>query len=274
MSEPVRDALLIAYLAGGVLMLVALARVLLTWTTSSRTSRHASPPDSDDDDALRQVAVTAVAAVAARAGVAAPCVDVVALLGAPHGEREPVTGDGGLAVTRFRVGRPPIVVFARAALTGLSPAAVRSLAAHELAHVIRRERGSAAARYAWLGGYVVLMLAGVALSTTAAVASPELGGLALLATLASAVAFLSLQVAFDRREEIAADLFAIDLTHDLDAAAELMRFLDEHVTRPVPRGRLGRAWARLDRTWFATHPAVSVRLAAMRTHLVDRHQPG
>lgn len=47
-----------------------------------------------------------------------------------------------------------------------------------------------------------------------------------MATLATAVAFLGLQVAFDRREEIAADLFAVELTHDLDAAAELMRFLE------------------------------------------------
>ena len=149
-----------------------------------------------------------------------------------------MTGDGGLAVTRFRVGRPPTVVFATAALTGLSPAAVHSLAAHELAHVIRRERSSAAGRYVWLAGYLVLMVAGAGLSVTALATAPQLGGLALMATLATAVAFLGIQVAFDRREEIAADLFAGQLTHDLDAAAELMRFLDEHVTRPEPDGRV------------------------------------
>jgi Zn-dependent protease with chaperone function len=132
-------------------------------------------------------------------------------------------GDGGLAVTRFRAGRPATVVFAQAALTGLSGAALQSLAAH--AHVIRRDRSSAAARYSWLVGYLALVLAGAGLTTTALAAAPRLAGPSLLATMSAAVAFLGLRVAFDRREEIAADLFAVDLTGDLDAAAELMRFL-------------------------------------------------
>ena len=273
MPEPARDTALVllttAYLGGAVLMLVALAKVLLAWSTSWR-------PDKDDDpgviDGLRQLAATAMAAVASRASVAAPAVDVVAVLGVPLAHsREPMTGDGGLAVTRFRVARPPTVVFATAALTGLSPAAVHSLAAHELAHVIQRERSSATGRYVWLAGYLALMVTGAGLSATALATSPQLGGLTLTATLATAVAFLSLQVAFDRREEIAADLFAIELTHDLDAAAELMQFLDEHVARPLPDGPLGRAWVRLERRWFATHPEAPARLAAMRSHLVDQH---
>ena len=80
---------------------------------------------------------------------------------------------------------------------------------------------------------------------------------------------LGLQVAFDRREEIAADLFAVELTHDLDAAAELMRFLDEHVTRPLPAGRFARAVTCLERRWFATHPPALARLAAMRRRLAE-----
>ncbi len=47
---------------------------------------------------------------------------------------------------------------------------------------------------------------------------PQPGGLA--TTLATAVVFLGLQVAFDRRDKTAADLFAVELTNDLDAAAE------------------------------------------------------
>lgn len=140
----------------------------------------------------------------------------------------------------------------------------------ELAHVIQREHGSAAGRYVWLVGYLVLMVAGASLSVIAMVRVPQLGGLALMATLATAVAFLGLQVAFDRREEIAADLFAVELTHDLDAAAELMRFLDEHVTRPLPDGRLARAATRLERCWFATHPPAPARLAAMCRHLAEQ----
>jgi Zn-dependent protease with chaperone function len=140
----------------------------------------------------------------------------------------------------------------------------------ELAHVIRRDRTSAAAHYGWLAGYLVLVLAGGGLTVTALAAAPQLAGLAMLATMTAAVAFLGLRVAFDRREEIAADLFAVDLTRDLDAAAELMRFYEDNVARPLPDGGLGRAWARLERRWFATHPEPQARLAAMRRHLVDQ----
>lgn len=285
MPEPARDVALIllsiAYLSDAVLMLVALAKILLAWSSNWSTRRrpdtdtHPADPSEDacDIDGLRQRATTAMAAVASLAAVTPPAVDVITLLGAPlTNSGGPVTGDGGLAVTRFRFGHPPTVVFASAALTELSPAGVRSLAAHELAHVIRREHGSAAARFAWLGGYLVLMAAGASLSVVALATSPQLGGLALMATLTTAVAFLGLQVAFDRREEIAADLFAVELTHDLDAAAELMRFLDEHVTRPLPTGWVARAVTRLERRWFATHPPASARLAAMDRHLAE--QPG
>ncbi len=78
-----------------------------------------------------------------------------------------------------------------------------------------------------------------------------------------------MRVAFDRREEIA-DLFSVDLTRDLDAAAELMRFYEDNVARPLPDGGLGRVWARLERRWFATHPEPQARLAAMRRHLVGQ----
>lgn len=140
----------------------------------------------------------------------------------------------------------------------------------ELAHVIRRDRTSAAARYAWVLGYLVLVLTGAGLTVTAVVAAPQLAGPAMLATMTAAVAFLALRVAFDRREEIAADLFAVDLTRDLDAAAELMRFYEDNVVRPLPAGVLGRAWAHLERRWFATHPEPQARLAAMRRRLVDQ----
>ena len=162
-------------------------------------------------------------------------------------------GDGGLSVNRCRAGHAATVVFARAAIAGLSCAAVQSLAAHELAHVIRRDRTSAAARYAWLLGYLVLVLAG-GLTVTALVVAPQLAGPAVLATMTAAVAFLGLRVAFDRREEIAADLFAVGLARDLDAAAELMRFYEDNVARPLPDGGLGRAWARLERRWFRHAP--------------------
>ena len=268
MPDPVAYALLIvvaiAYLGGAVLVVAALAKVLVAWSEGWRTRRAAEPVDQ----ALQQRAAAAMAAVAELANIAAPVTDVVAILGAPTGDADRVVGDGGLAVTRFRAGHPATVVFARAALTGLSCAAVQSLAAH--AHVIRSDRTSAAARYAWLLGYLVLVLAGGGLTVTALAAAPQLAGLAMLATMTAAAAFLGLRVAFDRREEIAADLFAVDLTRDLAAAAELMRFYEDNVARPLPDGGLGRAWARLERRWFAAHPEPQARLAAMRRHLVDQ----
>lgn len=126
------------------------------------------------------------------------------------------------------------------------------------------------ARYAWLLDYLGLVLAGLALTGSALAATPQLAGPAMLATMAAAVAFLGIQVAFDRREEIAADLFAIDLTRDLDAATELMRFYEDNLARPLPARGLGHAWALLDRRCFATHPEPQARLAAMRRQLADR----
>lgn len=135
----------------------------------------------------------------------------------------------------------------------------------ELGHVIRRERSSAAARYSWLVGYLLLVLAGAGLTAAALAASPQLASPSLLATMSAAVAFLGLRFTFDRREEAAADLFAIDLTRDLDAAAELMRFYEKSLARPTPDG--GPARSRLERRWFATHPEPQARLAAMRRRL-------
>lgn len=211
-----------------------------------------------------------MAAVAERAKVAAPATDVVAILGAPTGDADRGVGDGGLAVTRFRAGHPATVVFAQVALAGLSCAAVESLAAHELAHVIRRDRTSTASRYAWVLGYLVLVLTGAGLTVTAAVAAPQLAGPAMLATMTAAVAFLGLRVAFDRREEIAADLFAISLTRDLDAAAELMRFYEDNVrcllACSAARGRTSsgagspptlsrrHGWPPCDGTWSTRRP--------------------
>jgi len=75
----------------------------------------------------------------------------------------------------------------------------------ELARVLRRKCSSAAGRFVWLAGYLVLMVAGTGLSVTALATSPQLGGLVLMATLPTAVASLALRVAFDRRGENAAD---------------------------------------------------------------------
>jgi Zn-dependent protease with chaperone function len=113
------------------------------------------------------------------------------------------------------------------------------------------------------------MLAGAGLTLAALLAAPQLAAPVLLATTSAAVAFLVLRVAFDRREEIAADLFAVDLTHDLEAAVELIGFHEENVAKPLPADGLGRAWALLEQRWFATHPEPQARLAAMNRHLAN-----
>lgn len=132
MPDPLAYALLIvaaiAYLGDAVLVVAALVKVLVAWSDGWRTRRAAEPVDQ----ALQQRAAAAMAAVAELANIAAPATDVVAILGAPTGDADRVVGDGGLAVTRFRAGHPATVVFTRAALTGLSCAAVQSLAAHDL----------------------------------------------------------------------------------------------------------------------------------------------
>jgi hypothetical protein len=51
------------------------------------------------------------------------------------------------------------------------------------------------AHYAWLLGYLVLVLAGGGLTVTALAAAPQLAGPAMLATMTAAVAFLGLRVA-------------------------------------------------------------------------------
>lgn len=117
----------IAYLAGAFLVVAALAKVLGAWATSWRTRRRPEPVDA----ALQDQAAGAMAAVPPLVNLTPPATDVVAYLGAPTGDDVRPVGDGGLAVTRFRAGRPT-VVFAQAALTNLSPAAVQSLAAHDL----------------------------------------------------------------------------------------------------------------------------------------------
>ena len=125
MSDPVASALLlivaIAYLVGAFVVITALAKVLSAWSASWRTRGHAGPVD----DVLQDHAATAMAAVAALANVTPPATHVVAYIGTPTGDDARTVGDGGLAVTRFRAGHPATVVFAQAALTGLSPAAGR-----------------------------------------------------------------------------------------------------------------------------------------------------
>jgi len=66
------------------------------------------------------------------------------------------------------------------------------------------------------------------------------------ATAAVALAYLLLQMFWQRREELAADRFAIELTADLAGTEELRRFYEENL-RDEPTGRLRCAGALLER---------------------------
>lgn len=143
--------------------------------------------------------------------------------------------------------RDRLVHAAQTVVAGLHPC-LESLAAHELGHVVHhRTRASKIAPYAWLTAYLLIAGSGLALMAVALLTgSQNLAGPAVCATAAAGFALLALQTAFARREELGADLFAIDTTRDLAAAEELM----DHVGEPLPTGRVRRALTLFERRWL------------------------
>jgi Zn-dependent protease with chaperone function len=228
-------------------------------------SRRLDPEPVDEQ--LRERAAAAVEQVSRRAGVAAPAVLVVPLLGRPFpGQQRRSVGTGGLAVTRFTPGQPISIVFARAALTEVSRRALDHLVAHELGHVIRyRTRIGRVRHYAWSIGFLA-----VTLPMAAWVVATQSGAL-LAATATVALGYMVLRAVWQRREEGEADLFAIALTVDLNGCAELMTFYEQNMRdEPLPDGRLRRGLAIIDRRWLATHPEPHQRLQVMRDHLARK----
>lgn len=253
--------LLVLTLAGLVLMGLGAVKMLSDLVLQLRSCRLQPEPA---DEELLERAAAAVERISRRAGVVAPEVLVVSLLGRPFpGPQRRSLGTGGLAVTRFIPRRPISVVFARAAVTDLSRAALDSLAAHELGHVLRyRTRAGRIRHYAWAIGFLV-----VTVFMAAWMAATQSGAM-LVATAVIALAYLVIRTFWQRREEVAADLFAVALTTDLAGAEELMRFYEENMRdEPLPEGRLRRTLALLDRRWLASHPEPQQRLQAMRHHL-------
>lgn len=255
--------LLVLTLAGLVLVGVGVVKMLSDLVLELR-SRRLQPEPADEE--LLERAAAAVERISRRAGVVAPAVLVVPLLGRPFpGQQRRSVGTGGLAVTRFIPRRPISIVFARAAVTELSRRALDHLVAHEMGHVLRyRTRIGRVRHYAWSIGFLV-----VTLSMAAWMVATQSGAM-LVATAAIALAYLVIRTFWQRREEVAADLFAVALTTDLAGTEELMRFYEENMRdEPLPEGRLRRALALLDRRWLATHPEPQQRLQAMRDHLAQ-----
>ena len=250
-------------LAGLVLLGVGVVRILTDLVLDLRASRISPEPL---DDQLLGFAAAAVERVSGTAGADVPTVVVLPLLGRPFpGPQRRSVGTGGLAITRFAPGRPISIVLARAALTNLSVAALTNLIAHELAHVIQyRTLAGKVRHYAWAIGFLMVTLS-MAAWMVATRSTPMIA-----ATGAVALAYLAVRMFWQRREELAADRFAIALTADLGGAEELMRFYEENMRdRPLPEGRVRRAITLLERRWLATHPEPHDRLAAMRSHIVE-----
>lgn len=233
------------------------AGVVTVYRVFAQLRQELEIPDVPADPVLAVAAQALVDDLARRRDLPALTVTVVPILGRPvPGGSAGQVGTGGLGLTRLHAGgRATIVLAAPAA--DLSEAALQALLAHELAHVERRD-----ARRTMLTYYVclsvltvaVVVMTAVAASTSIAVALAGVLGLLLFTTVA----------AMSRREETAADLYAIELTRNLEAAAELMGLYIQARKAGRRRSRL-RAFAE-DRVW-ATHPEPEARLEAMQRHL-------
>lgn len=256
----VLTVVLLATLACLVIMTVGVGKILSDLIGELRQYRVRPGPREEQ---LRGRAGAAVDRIARRAGTPSTPVVVRPLLGRPFpGAQHRAVGTGGLAVTRFIPGRPVTVEFAAAALTDLSDDALDSLVAHEMAHVIRyRTRSGRLRHYAWPAAFLA-----VSLPLVVWVAVTQSGAVLALVGMAS-LAYLLFRTFWQRREELAADRFAIELTQDLPAAAELMGFYEQNMDMPLPPGRLRRRAASVTRRGLATHPEPQQRLAAMRAYL-------
>lgn len=218
------------------------------------------PPTTSSDPELAQRAQAILDELCARAGEPHVEVTVVPILGRPTPTSVAGLGTGGPAVTRFRLNQPSSILLASGA-GALSPAGLRSLLAHELAHAaayasrrsVLRHYGAAVPFF-----LTVPLMIWVAVTVSASVALP-------VATLAAAVV-LAWWTYLSRRQEISADLYAIDLTGDLDGATELMNLYISARGQIHHGNRLIRTFA----GYFETHPTPEARLEAMRGRLTAR----
>lgn len=238
-------------------LVVTVVGVVTVYRVFAQLRQELQIPDVPSDPVLAAAAQTLVDDLARRRNLPPPTVTVLPILGRPaSGGSAGQVGTGGLGLTRLHAGGRATIVLAAAA-ADLSEAARDALLAHELAHVERRD-----ARRIMLMYYVCLSALIAAVVIVTAVAASSSMAVALAGFLGL---FLFTMVAvMSRREETAADLYAIELTRNLDAAEELMDVYIQARKDGPRRSRL-RAFAE-DRVW-ATHPEPEARLDAMRRHL-------
>lgn len=137
------------------------------------------------------------------------------------------------------------------------PSWCRKELAHAAAHATRR---SVLRHYALAVPFLftIPLLISVALAASVSVALP-------VAALAAALV-LAWWTYLSRRQEIAADLYAIELTGDLEGATELMNL---YISARTGTRRSGGLVRNLE-GYFETHPPPEARLEAMRRHVTAR----
>jgi STE24 endopeptidase len=135
----------------------------------------------------------------------------------------------------------------------LSPAEVRFVIAHELAHVGRAHVRKGIAWFA-LGALPLAWVLARATRPRGGLAQPAAVPLAVLVVVALQLALLPFANALSRRYEAEADWLALRATADPDAArAVFRRFTEENLAQPLPP-----AWARLV---LSSHPPLVERVA-------------
>ena len=223
------------------------------------------PPTSSSNPELAERAQALLDDLCDQAGRPRVEVTVVPILGRPAPTSVAGLGTGGPAVTRFRLNQPASILLASGAGV-LSRAGLASLLAHELAHAAAHAtRRSVLRHYALALPFFLLvpLMIWIAIAVSVSLATLVAGLAALLVLL--------WWTHLSRRQETAADLYAIDLTRDIHGAAELM---DLYISaRQDEKRRGGKVIRVLDERYLGTHPTPETRLEAMRLRLSATTRP-
>jgi STE24 endopeptidase len=148
----------------------------------------------------------------------------------------------------------------------LSPAEVRFVVAHELAHVERAHVRKGLVWFALLALPLAWALATVT-RLRGGIAQPAAVPLAVLAVVALQLVLLPFANALSRRYEAEADWLALRATGDADAArAVFRRFTEENLAQPRPP-----EWARIV---LGSHPPLVERIAMAEAFSEESRSPG
>lgn len=223
----------------------------------------ADPPHDDAWDPQLAVRVDELTAdLARRAGMTAPSVRIVARIGPrPSAARRRNGALGQLGLTMVLPRRAPVITLASSGVAAADDRVLEHLIAHELGHVAHL-RAPAGRRYmaaviAGLAGVgVALLLWMIGVLTQLATATNPWPWTVLVWPFVGLLSLALLGVR--RRQEVAADAFAIDLVPDLGAAQRLFELEDG---TGVLRETRAFSWV------LAQHPSPRRRVQLMRQQL-------